>query len=179
MLAERPTQANGFFDIPYTPPADPANGQVKSPYHLVVRVLGAGDAEVSRKVVFNPTSIAWVNFVDGDQPYRGTSEFDERLKLVSHVVGTVPIVDLEETETDQDITYVSVNTGLTLDDVMRLVLADAGRTGARRPGHRPGGGVRLRAAEPSASLPGDLLGSTEKWALIDQLVEFTAVVSCS
>src|SRR6478735_1590081 len=123
LLAERPTQAGGFFDIPYVPPEDPVNGQVKSPYHLTIKVLDGAGAPASTKVVFNPTSIAWVNFIDGDQPYRGTSELDQRLRQITPSLAGVALGDLVETAAQQDITHVSINSGLSRDDVMRLALS--------------------------------------------------------
>ena len=174
LLAERPSQAGGFFDIPYLPPKDPVNGQIKVPYHLAIKVLDAAGAVASTKVVFNPTSIAWVNFIDGDQPYRGTSELDQRLRQIAPVLGSVALADLAETAAQQDITHVSVNCGLSRDDVMRLVLA-AKVTAELASAALPLGVAYafIRQNLPS-SLPGDILGSTQEWALIDQLVEQTS-----
>ncbi|QDP95438.1 hypothetical protein FOE78_05525 [Microlunatus elymi] len=173
LLAERPTQAGGFFDIPYLPPKDPSSGQLKTPYHLAVTVLDGAGAPASTKVVFNPTSIAWVNFIDGDQPYRGTSELDQRMRQVAPTLAGVALTDLIETAAQQDITHVSVNSGLGKDDVMRLALAARVTAELADPALPLGVAYAFIRQNLPASLPGDLLGSTAEWTLIDQLVEQT------
>lgn len=174
LLGERRTTASGFFDIPYTPPLDPNTKQPKVPYHLVVKVIDNNGTELGSKLIFNPTSIAWVNFIDGAQPYRGTSEFAERMKLVQGVLGNLTILDLEETATSQQITHVSVNTGLSIDDIMRLVFS--ARVAAEinmADIDTPVVYAFVRQSMPPA-LPSDLLMSTQGWSLIE---EVTARVS--
>lgn len=104
MLAERKTAGNGFFDIPYDPPREAATGQIKVPFAIEVRVLnanikGPGGTPVAhpQKVLFNPTPIAWVNFTEGDQPYRGTSEWEVRTAVVAKAIQPGNIADLVET----------------------------------------------------------------------------------
>ncbi|HZD00263.1 MAG TPA: neuraminidase-like domain-containing protein [Actinomycetes bacterium] len=171
MLAERPSGRGGFFDIPYDPPRDPVDKQIKEPYHLQVKVVGANNAVLDSKVLFNPTLIAWVNFTQGADPYRGTSEYEQRMKAVSKVTGNLAITDLAETAESQEITHVAINSGLSTDDIMRLALS--GRA-ARSLGTAPIGPevfyAFIRQNLP-ATLPSDLLGSTQQWALIAQLVD--------
>ncbi|MBE3200237.1 MULTISPECIES: Tc toxin subunit A-related protein [Parafrankia] len=173
LLAERPTRAGGFFDIPYLPPKDASSGRIKTPYHLAVKVLDGGGAPVSTKVVFNPTSIAWVNFIDGDQPYRGTSELDQRMRQVAPSLAGVALTDLAETAEQQDVTHVSVNSWLAKDDVMRLALAARVTAELADPALPLGVAYAFIRQNLPASLPGDLLASTAQWTLIDQLVEQT------
>ncbi len=174
LLAERPTFANGFYDIPYNPPIDPNTGQPQTPYHLHVKVLDGANAVLDSKVLFNPTPIAWVNFIQGDQPYRGNSEFDKRMQMVRKVTGSLTLLDLEETDASQEITHVSVNTGLSTDDVMRLVVA---ARVAQEINTLPIDAAAMYAfirQNLPASLPSDLLGSTVKWTMIDQLTDLAA-----
>ena len=134
---------------------------------------GAG-APASTKVVFNPTSIAWVNFIDGDQPYRGTSELDQRLRQITPSLAGVALSDLVETAAQQDITHVSINSGLSRDDVMRLALAARVTAELANPTLPLGVAYAFIRQNLPASLPSDLIGSTAQWTLIDQLVEQTA-----
>ncbi|MHA7291288.1 Tc toxin subunit A-related protein [Arthrobacter sp. MDT3-24] len=174
LLGERPTTASGFYDVPYMPPLDPNTKQPKVPYHLVIKVVDGNGAELDSKVIFNPTSIAWVNFIEGAEPYRGTSEFEERMKLVQGVLGNLTLLDLEETAASQEITHVSVNTGLSIDDVMRLVIS------ARVAAEINVAGIDTQAVYAFVrqnlppALPSDLLLSTQAWTLI---VELTARVA--
>src|SRR5207249_3752887 len=132
LLAERTTLGNGFFDIPYAPPRNDADGQIKMPFHLRVRVVDAAGKEADAKVRFNPTAVDWVNFTEGSEPYRGTSEYDRRMKAISKVLGKVPISEIEETRDlahpgntnpRLEITHVALNSGLDREDVMCLALA--------------------------------------------------------
>jgi peptidoglycan hydrolase-like protein with peptidoglycan-binding domain len=174
LLSERPTTGSGFYDIPYTPPLDPNTQQPKTPYHLLVKVVDGANNQLDAKVLFNPTPIAWVNFVQGDQPYRGNSEFEQRMALVAGVIGQLELLDLEETDASQEITHVSVNTGLSIDDMMRLVIS--ARVSASI------GAAALSTAAVYAfvrqnlppTLPSDLLHSTQGWVLIDDVTERVA-----
>jgi peptidoglycan hydrolase-like protein with peptidoglycan-binding domain len=171
VLAERPTLPNGFYDIPYDPPRDPIDGQIKSPFHLEVVVLDQNDAELERKVLFNPTLVSWVNFTEGSEPYLGSSEFEQRMRALTKVLRNVAIASIEETDEQQEISHAAINAGLPRDDVMRLAIAHRAAADLNRP---PVGAdvfyAFLRQNLP-ASLPSDLLGSTEGWTLIDQLVD--------
>jgi peptidoglycan hydrolase-like protein with peptidoglycan-binding domain len=171
MLAQRPTGPGGFFDLPYPPPRDPATKQTKDPYHLLIKVVDANNAVLQTKVLFNPTLIAWVNFTQGADPYRGSSEYEERMKAVVKVLEGLAITDLVETADSQEITHVAINSGLSTDDVMRLVLS---ARAAQSLNSAPVGAevfyAFIRQNEP-ATLPSDLLGSTQQWTLIAHLVE--------
>lgn len=174
VLAERLVGTNGFFDIPYNPPLDPVNKQVKEPYHLQITVVDPGGAVFSSKVLFNPTLVAWVNFTDGPGPYRGPSEYERRMKAVSRVLGSLPVADLVESEQSQEITHVALNSGLSQDDVMRLTLSAR----AARALNTPPIGLEVCYAfirqNMPAALPSDLLSSTEEWTLIDELVDLAS-----
>jgi peptidoglycan hydrolase-like protein with peptidoglycan-binding domain len=169
VLAERPTQANGFYDVPYDPPLD-ATGQVKAPFHLEISVLAASEV-LDRKVVFNPTQIVWVNFTAGDEPYRGMSEFEQRMRAVTRALGDIDITDIVETPSAREVSHLATETGLTRDDVMRLVLAHRAEADlAQAPLGAAVFYAFLRQNLP-AYLPGDLLANTEDWAAVDTLVD--------
>jgi peptidoglycan hydrolase-like protein with peptidoglycan-binding domain len=173
-LAERKTGANGFFDIPYDPPREAATKQIKQPFHLQIKAIDGTNNEIGSKLLFNPTQIAWTNFTKGDHPYRGTSEFQERVAAVTKAIGNANVADLVETAADRQITRAAQAAGLLAEDVMRLVLAH--RVTARL-NHAPLGAEACYAyiaqSLPS-TLPGDLIDSTEDWTLIDHLVDLAA-----
>ena len=174
MLAERPSAANGFFDIPYDPPREQATKQIKRPFHLQIKALGANDEEIGSKLLFNPTLIAWINFTQGDQPYRGTSEFEARSAAVSKTINFGAIAALVETSQQRQISQAAQAAGMAADDVMRLVLA---HRVADKLKHPPVGAEVCYAyigQNLPPSLPGDLIASTEDWTLIDQLVNLAA-----
>jgi len=174
MLAERPSAGNGFFDIPYDPPREQATKQIKLPFHLQVKALGANDEEIGSKLLFNPTLIAWVNFTQGDQPYRGTSEFEARSAAVSKAINFGAIAALVETPQQRQITQAAQAAGLAADDVMRLVLAHRVADKLEHPRVGAEACYAYIGQNLPPSLPGDLIASTEDWTLIDQLVDLAA-----
>ncbi len=179
LLAERKTLKNGFFDIPYNPPRNPADGQIKAPFHLLIKVVDKDNRELMPgKVLFNPTSIDWVNFTAGKEPYRGISEFESRTKTVEKILGNVSMAEVEEREGRQEITYLALHTGLSQDDVMRLVLSHRAALQLNNPDMEPDTGSAVFYAfirqNMPPNLPGDLLDSTKEWTvLMDFLVEET------
>lgn len=173
-LAERKSGANGFFDIPYDPPREAATKQIKQPYHLQIKAIDDANNEIGSKLLFNPTQIAWANFTKGDQPYRGTSEFQARMTAVTKAIGNSKVADLVETAADRQISRAAQVAGLLDEDVMRLVLA---HLVAARLNHPPVGVEACYAyiaQNLPSTLPGDLINSTEDWALIDNVVDLAA-----
>ncbi|MBQ1023766.1 neuraminidase-like domain-containing protein [Micromonospora sp. C95] len=164
LVAERRTLANGFFDIPYPAAARPAQ--------LEVTFVRAGQSLGSR-VVANPKMISWVNLTLGDQPYRGTSDFETRMRAVAAVLDGIAITDLVETEQDQEVTRVAVAARLTQDEVMRLLLAHrvAAELGAPL---TPATCYGFLAQNLPPTLPDDLLAATDEWNAVDRLVDDTA-----
>lgn len=173
LLAERKTLSDGFFDVPYDPPRNPVDHQIKSPFHLLIRLLDQNNNELDTKVLFNPTLISWVNFTDGTEPYRGISEYEDRMKSITKVLNNISIAEIEETVGRQEITHVALNSGLTQDDVMRLVLSNRAARKLGDPFITPEICYAFVRQNLPPSLPGDLLGSTAEWTLIEQLVDLT------
>lgn len=173
-LAERKTGANGFFDVPYDPPRNAATRQIRQPFHLQIKAIDAANGEIGLKLLFNPTQIAWTNFTQGDQPYRGSSEFQSRMAAMTKAIGNARIVDLVETTANPQITQAGQAAGLIAEEVMRLVLA---HRVAVRVNHAPLGAEACYAyiaQNLPSTLPGDLINSTEDWTLIDHLVDMAA-----
>ena len=171
LLAERNSYSNGFFDITYDPPRNPVDKQTKVPFHLQIKILDQNNNEIGRKVIFNPTLISWVNFTEGDQPYRGTSEFEQRLNAVNKVLSGVSIAEIEETEQRQEVTHVALNSGLSQEDVMRVVLSFRTAQNINSATIRPDVLYAFIAQNLPPNLPSNLLVSTNEWELIDNLVE--------
>lgn len=174
VLGQRTTLANGFFDLPYTPPVDAATGKSVSPLLLTVIYRDPAGAEIGRKNLVNPSPMAWANFTQGDRPYAGPSDYEVRLAAISAAAKGAPLILLTETADHPDISHVALACGLAQDDVMRMVLA------ARVSSKLAGGALDIAVVyaflEQSLppSLPAELLASTNEWELIDQLVENTA-----
>jgi len=168
MLAERRTLANGFFDVPYSPPANSTNG-TKAAVHLEVRVLAPDNTPIETRALFNPTLVAWANFTEGSEPYRGPSEYEARIAAILPLLGIATLADIVETDDRREVTQLSQSTGLPLDEVMRLVLAHRGAA-ADATLTAPVIYAFLRQNLPP-SLPSELLASTDGWTLIDQLVD--------
>jgi peptidoglycan hydrolase-like protein with peptidoglycan-binding domain len=180
-LVSKKNFPNGFFDITYNPPINTNNGQVKEKFHLVVKLYEpAGDNPANDKLIssqthYNVNRIHWVNFTEGDSPYRGDSDFAVTDKIVSKAIGNNTIYNLHETAGEKQISEMALQTGLTTDDIMRLILS-----------YRVANSVnKLNILTPEVfyafirqnlppNLPGDLLRATNDWETIDQLVEIAA-----
>ncbi|HEV2814549.1 MAG TPA: neuraminidase-like domain-containing protein [Solirubrobacteraceae bacterium] len=173
VLATRTTLGNGFFDLPYAVPTDPVTGRPVTPLNLTVVFSDAG-GEIGRKQLFNPTAIAWANFTEGDQPYRGTSEYETRLAAIVAAAEGVPIGELAETAASPEISRVAQAAGLAQDDVMAVVLAHraAGQLADPQLDAPVVFGFVAQSLPPS--LPDELLAAASEWELIDQLVDRVA-----
>ncbi len=175
MLAERKTQANGFYDIPYSPPRNPVDGQVMNPFQVAVRVLDGGGTVVSTRTEFNPTPIAWANFTEGDRPYRGPSMYETTAAAIQKVADGIDIADLKETETQKDLSMIAQHAAIDVEDVMRVVLSHLVSVEFGDGRLTPEAIYAFIGQNLPPNLPSDLIGSTVQWTLIDALVERTVV----
>ena len=172
VLATRTTLGNGFYDLPYAVPTNPASGQPVSPLVLRVRFAEPGGETIGIKRLVDPTPIAWANFTEGPYPYRGASLHETALAAVG-AAGAADVTTLVENADRHDVTRVAQLAGLTQDDVMRLILA-------ARAGEQLGGQLdaavcfAFLAQSLPSSLPDDLLAQTHEWTLIDQLTDLAA-----
>jgi peptidoglycan hydrolase-like protein with peptidoglycan-binding domain len=169
-LAERVTAANGFFDVPYSPPLNPVDQQPKRGFRLEIRRFDAANQEIlPRQTIFNPTQIAWANTTSGNLTYRGLSEFTERMTRVSKILGGVAIATVVEDPNRPEVSHLAESAELTRDDVMRLILA-----------HRTASSLGDATVDASAlyafirqniptTLPSDLIAATENWTKIGDL----------
>ncbi|CAG0978769.1 MAG: peptidoglycan-binding protein [Candidatus Methanoperedens sp.] len=173
LLAERKTLSDGFFDVPYDPPRNPSDRQIKSTFHLQIKILDQNNIVLQKKVLFNPTLIAWVNFTEGDEPYRGTSEYEEKMKAVTKALNNISIAEIEQTDQQQEITHIALNSGLSPEDVMRLALSHRAARKLNDPTIEPEIFYAFIRQNLPPNLPSDLLGSTEEWTRIDKLVDQT------
>ncbi len=171
-LGTRTTLANGFYDLPYSRPTDPASGQPVHPLSLQVS-FSVGGAVVGTKALLDPSPVAWVNFTEGPYPYAGPSQHTQHTAAVA-ATGAGPLAALSETAADPAVTRAAQAARLSQDDVMRLVLAV-------RVASELGGGLDDEACYAllvqgiPPTLPTDLLAETADWTLIEALVDRAAV----
>ena len=186
LLAASKNFLNGFFDIVYDPPVEPASGKVKDPFHMVIRLYEpvdnnpANDKPVVEPVPqeltrYNVSRILWINFTLGTDKYKGNSEYAVLMDSLRKPLGATRPEGVVETQQNRQVTYLSQQTGLTTDDIMRIVLS-----------HRAAKQINCRdvvdgetcfafiSQNLPAGLPGDLLRSTDNWTTIDQLTENAA-----
>lgn len=180
-LASKKNLPNGFFDITYDAPLNPVTKQVKDEFHLIVKLFEpqdnnpANDKFISQQNLFNVKRIHWVNFTLGDSPYQGESDFEVIKSIIQKVIGSGRIIDLHETETDKQISPLALQTGLSTDDIMRLILAyrAANKVNQLNPLSPEVFYAFIRQNFPP-NLPGDLLRGTSDWETIEQMTELTA-----
>ncbi len=170
-LAERKTDSNGFFDIPYDTPHQKATKQIKQPFYLQIKALDSANVEIGSKLVFNPTKISWTNFTKGAHPYRGISKFEKQMVAVTKMIGSANITELVETTTNHQISQVAQGAGLIAEDVMQLVLAHHVAAQLNHESLCAEACYAYIAQNLPPSLPSGLINSTEDWVLIDHLVD--------
>lgn len=121
LLGERTTFQNGFYDILYIPPQDPT----QSPLHLVVKIYDNNDNEVEAKTYYNVKKVLWANFTEGEDRYRGLSEFERLLKLLAPPLEAVnlKIEAIEQSDTQEDVLFLYRETGILPEIIMKLSLA--------------------------------------------------------
>ncbi len=172
---------NGFFDITYDPPVDPVTKQAKDKFHLVVKLYEpvdnnpANDKLIGSQIHYNVNRIHWVNFTQSETDYKGDSDFIVTRNTLQKAIGNIKIENLQETENNRQVTQLSLQTGLSTDDIMRLILS-----------HRVANSVNhLNPLTPEVfyafirqnlppGLPGDLLRGASDWETIDQLTEIAS-----
>jgi len=172
---------NGFFDIIYDPPVDPVTKQAKAVFHLAVKLYEpvdtnpANDKLIASQIHYNVNMVHWVNFTLSDTAYQGNSDFVVTRDMLQKAIGTLKIEELQETENNKQVTQLSLQTGLSTDDIMRLILS-----------HRAANSVnQLNPLTPEVfyafirqnlppGLPGDLLIGASDWETIDQLTEIAS-----
>jgi peptidoglycan hydrolase-like protein with peptidoglycan-binding domain len=181
LLASKKNFPNGFFDITYNPPINPINGQVKNKFHLTVQLLepvdnnSANDKLIGTQTHYNVNQIHWVNFTEGDSPYGGASDFEVTNQTIQKAIGNKSIVDLHETANEKQVSQLAFQTGLSTDDIMRLILAYrvANTVNVANPLSPEVFYGFIRQNFPP-NLPGDLLRGTSDWETIEQMTELAA-----
>jgi len=174
-LATMRNQANGFFDVTYTPPTNEIDGQVKPKFHLVVKLCDTDDKVIDTQTHYNVNQIHWVNFTAGDSTYLGDSDFAVTSDVLQKAIGDKAIKDLHETEDEKQVTALALETGLSADDIMRVILSNLVSVSINKPNPLSAEVFYafIRQNLPPA-LPGDLLRATNEWETIDQLVEIAS-----
>ena len=185
-LAAKKNFLNGFFDLAYDAPIDPVNGQIKEKFHLVIKLYNANDQQnpVAVQTHYNVNRIHWVNFTESKNAegaieykgsYAGESDFEVTGSILQKAIGNAKIEDLKETASDKQISQLSLQTGLSTDDIMCHVLS-----------HLVANAVNVKATLNAevfyafirqnlpADLPGDLLRGTSEWETIAQLTELAS-----
>lgn len=175
-LGERRTFENGFYDFLYTPPIDSDTQKPKYPLNLVVKVVDDADVELASKTVFNVKQTFWVNFTDGEDYYKGESEFDNFIKRLSPSINGAGITfeNIQQSDTHQDIIPLSAKTGIPPRAILLISLAHRIATSINQKNPLSAAVIYafLRQNQPP-ELPSDLFPDTpNEWnEWITQLVE--------
>ncbi|MFX1311778.1 MAG: neuraminidase-like domain-containing protein [Promethearchaeota archaeon] len=173
LLGERKTLSNGFFDVPYDPPRNPLTGKKKRLIHLLIKVLDHNNNELFKKVIFRPSLINWINFTDGAEPYRGRSEYKDRMKSINKVLDGISITELKETNDLQEIIHVALNSRVIVEDLMQLRLCHLAAKKLNNPIIKPEVFYAYIRQNLHSSYPSDLTANTEEWTENEQLVDYT------
>ena len=179
-LMTKKNMLNGFFDISYDPPRDKNTGQIKQQINLLIELYeskdshSANDLFIKSKTLNKVARIQWVNFTLGDDPYQGDSDFTVLMSFIGKALGDTPFLNIIETPDNRQITQLSAQTGLSTDDIARLLIA-----------HQAAGSVATTTLTPEvfyaflrqnlpADLPADLFFPiSTSWDTMAVLVEKT------
>jgi len=185
-LAAVKVHLNGFFDIAYDAPINPFSGRVKDSFHLSIKLFTVKDQDkpVAVQKHYNVNRIHWVNFIESKNEdgtfnyngkYLGESEFEIKRQILQKAIGQKQISDLKETQEDKQISQLSIQTGLSTDDIMRQVLSQLVFKSVNIPKSLT---VEVFysfiAQNLLPDLPSDLLRGTSNWGTILQLTERAA-----
>jgi len=185
-LAAKKIFLNGFFDIAYDAPINTINGQIKEKFHIVVKLYTAEDQNnpVAEQKHYNVNQIHWVNFTEGknedgsinyDARYLGESEYDITGGVLLKAIGAKQIIDLKETGSDKQISQLSLQTGLSTDEIMRHILSGLVSKSVNIPATlTPEVFYAFIVQNLPPDLPGDLLRGTSDWETIGQLTELAS-----
>lgn len=185
-IAAKKNFINGFFDIAYNAPINTINGQVQENFHIVVKLYTVADQNnpVAVQTHYNVNEIHWVNFTESvdtegvlnyDGKYLGASEYEVTGAIIQKAIGNKPIADLKETPSDKLISQLSLQTGLSTDEIMRHVLSNLVAKTVNIPNPlTPEVFYAFVVQNLPPDLPGDLLRGTSDWETIAQLTELTS-----
>ncbi len=123
LLGEATTTENGTYAINYEVPIDAKTTQPKETFHLVVKRYDKEGQELGHLTFFNATPVVWANFTEGEQPYLGISDFEEKVEKLNCFLDGMPIAEIQESEEHQDVTHLYKTTGIRGHHIMQLVLA--------------------------------------------------------
>ncbi|WP_308993434.1 neuraminidase-like domain-containing protein [Mariniflexile litorale] len=171
-LMTKKNHSNGFFDIIYSPPIDKITGLPKAKFHLIVKLLDEKDKLITSKIIYNAAKTQWINFNLSGEKYLGDSQFFTTQKILGKALGNVNILTVKETDENKQITELSTQTGLSIDNLMCYLLAIHIANDNTFP-------ATLNAEVFYAfiiqnlpqELPGNLLQATNDWETMPQLVE--------
>ncbi|HVI47985.1 MAG TPA: neuraminidase-like domain-containing protein [Chitinophaga sp.] len=180
-LMTKKNMLNGFFDITYDPPKDPGTLKPKETFHLAVKLYQpvdsnpANDKLLSSQIHYNVNRIHWVNFTKDGSTYLGDSDFTVLRNTLQKAAGGIKIENLVETPVNKQVTQLSIQTGLSTDDVMRQILSHCVAALVNMPNPlTPEVFYAFIRQNLPADLPGDLLRGTSDWETIGQLTESAA-----
>jgi hypothetical protein len=174
LLGERKTLANGFYDLQYLPPLNPLTGKPKDNFQLLIKMLDPQGKLLQEKTFQVTGKVLWVNFTDGDDRYRGESDFQALEKALNKALGPhAAIGEIEESARHQDVAYLRKETFLAAEDIMKMTLAFRTAAAVNSPALTPEVFYAFIRQNHPQSLPGDLLpDSPQEWsAWISTLVQ--------
>lgn len=110
-LGETRTDREGYYEIHYGP--EQFARAEKGSADLLVRALSPEGEEVAHsEILFNARAKETIDLVVGNEVYRGLSEYEELIKLLTPVCDGVSFAELKEDEEHQDVSFLSGETGI-------------------------------------------------------------------
>ncbi|MCG8475663.1 MAG: peptidoglycan-binding protein, partial [Cytophagales bacterium] len=171
-LMTKKNHSNGFFDIVYDPPIDKLTGQPKERFHLLVKLFDGKDNFLTSKVFYNVSRTQWVNFNLSDVKYQGDSLYAMLDKTLGKALGDDTVLSVKETEAEKQVTQLSIETGISTDELMRYLLSHHLAEDKEIPDALSAEVFfALVTQSLPQDLPADLLQASNLWETFPQLVE--------
>lgn len=123
LLGQTTTDSEGNYELVYNPPIDATTSDPKDKFHLLIQVKDLEGTLLKEESLFNVSTTTWVNYTAGNLPYLGKSYYETQIETLTPHLAGLKIEEIEESEINQDITYLNASSGLGGNEIMLLSLA--------------------------------------------------------
>jgi hypothetical protein len=120
-LGQALTDRAGHYQIDYS--SVQFRRAEKESADLIVRAFGAESLSVSSSIIFNASSLETVDMILGNKESRGLSEYEQLTSEITPVLNGLSLAALEEDQENQDVTFLSGETGIDREKVSQYIVA--------------------------------------------------------
>ncbi len=123
-LQSATTDAQGSYELSFSPPTDTDTGLFVEEVHLLIRIKNNEGTLLLEEAIYHAAPVTWINYTAGEQPYRGESVYTGVVNQLTPYLEGIPIHQLEESDQHQDVTYLYQKTGVPIQTILQLYFAE-------------------------------------------------------